>query len=215
MRYAGLMVLPLLLAAAACTETSSAGPATDRHFDQPSPDAWEASPEQKRALKSCVELDSFLIVPVPEGNRPDAIARLENAGAIALDTKSASTVLDVEPERATAQGHIKDLLARYRTWKQRGSNSEFQNWSRYDQDRLDRLEKLDTNPLVPRLTPFLVRAVVKNYSLAGLGASFCGDTLAVSHFSLGHETPPSIRFPFVIFLDHAPTTVVVGWGTAE
>ena len=67
----------------------------------------------------------------------------------------------------------------------------------------------------PNAHPYLVRAVAKNENSGAFEARVCGQTLWISHGSLGHVVPPSARTPLVVFLDEAPTNLFVSWSMAQ
>ena len=61
------------------------------------------------------------------------------------------------------------------------------------------------------LQPYLVRAVTKNETAGIYTAEICGVTLWITHRSLGHIEPPSARQPLVVFLQRAPSKLIVDW----
>jgi hypothetical protein len=67
----------------------------------------------------------------------------------------------------------------------------------------------------PETHPYLVRAVAKNENSGAFEARVCGQTLWISHGSLGHVVPPSTRTPLVVFLGDPPTSLFVSWSMAQ
>jgi hypothetical protein len=176
----------------------------------PAPDSWEDRPPQ--GLQGCTVVDSALLAPVPPAHRPEAIARLENVSVAELDRQQVWALLDLDTA-TDASGSSEDREAT-------GEPSErhryrIGSWDRAERERLDRLRQLEGDPATATLRPFLVRAVAKHEGTGAFFASICKDGLVITHGSLGHSVPPSVRLPVIVFLDRTPMRVFVDWRMAE
>jgi len=181
-------------------------------------DSWEAKDSGPQLTVSCNSVDPSLVAPVPTAHRLAAITSLERVPAIALDRGQTARLLDLEDsdKSISATGRIKTVIGKLKEQKRLELEERIGSWSQSDQERLDRLEALEGSPAISKFKPYLVRAIAKNDYGTGFFVTDCEGSLGVMHGSLGSgPPPPTIRFPLVVFLAHAPKSVWAGWGMAQ
>jgi hypothetical protein len=181
-------------------------------------DAWETKGSGQRLVTPCNSLDPSLIAPVPADRRHSGIASLEGEPIIALDKNQAARFLGLHngDKNISALGRIKSAIQKLREQKRLEIEERIGSWAMSDQERLDRLETLSASSSINGLKPYLVRAIAKNDFGTGFFVAQCGDSLDISHGSLGRgPAPPTIRFPLIIFLDRQPKSVRATWAIAE
>ena len=122
--------------------------------------------------------------------------------------------LGTAPADVTAQAMIKAAISKLAEQKRLELEERVGSWGPMDQERLDRLQRLEASSTLLSLRPYLIRAIAKNEFTGGFWVSVCDDTIFVIHGSLGHSIPPSIRLP-IVFLNSAPDHVYVGWNMAQ
>jgi hypothetical protein len=177
------------------------------------PDSWEARPPP--CPGPWKQIDEVLIVPVPKEHRPEAIAKLQNTSAVPLGARDASALLDLPADSAPERTRVLEAIVQKLDAQRRCKPCDVGPWTPEDQQHLDHLKAVASKPFSAGLRPFLVRAVARNEVTAGFRAATCGDSLVIFWGGLGHSTPPSIRIPVVLFLQHAPKKVYVEWAMAE
>jgi hypothetical protein len=180
-------------------------------------ESWEGDRERRPNPQACAPLNEALVIPVPEIVRREAIARLEVDPVVALDQQKAAHSLQRQnPESRTLASEVMEsAVAELEHRRRRALTERIGSWSMAGQEQLDELTRFVETGTSLTLQPFLVRAVAKNESTGAFVANICGETLLITHWSLGHETPPSIPHPVVVFLDQAPAMVHADWGMAE
>jgi hypothetical protein len=215
--------LLIVLATAACQQSRLVGPSpnsTPQAVHQESPpqrDSWESDPTQLATNPSCVELDRSLVAPVPAVTRADAVAKLDKVSAVALNENETAAILDLKSgvNEASARGRIKSAIAKLEEQKRLELEQRIGSWGPLDEERLAKLQNFGSSGLPAKLMPYLVRGIAKNEFTGGFYVTKCGYDIFVGQGSLGHSVPPSIRLPVIVFLDHLPTNVYVGWAMAE
>lgn len=214
---AQVLARPLLLSIAVALVASCVqGNQVNRpmHGDElmPGADAWEKVMSANVDRRTCFEVSRELIVQVIPEMRQEALVLLELEPSIPLDVQSASRLIG--PQKATISELIDALLWQLENKRIRFVREKKGNWTGFDEGRVDELQAMKRNH--QDLFPYLVRSVAKNESTGGFGARVCAqDTLLVTHFSLGHFVPPSVRVPLVIFLSRAPKAVYAVTGMAR
>src|SRR5262249_33814371 len=121
-------------------------------------DGWENPPPA--GLPECTSVDRSLVFAVPIALRREAIARLENVTIVELTAPALGAVLDL-PVGTTLSGvdPIKNEIERLREQRRAALENHQGSWSIADQQRLDRLWTIMSDPITSNLRPFLVRAV--------------------------------------------------------
>jgi hypothetical protein len=197
---------------------------TDRNAVSPSSgidalsDPWESKGIPPNDEAGCFELDRALIIPVPQDQRAEAIARLESVPALRLDDADAARFLHIvqtQPRQGLVTNFVDKAIANLREQKRKELDERVGSWGPMEEERLTKLVALRDSPHLLDLKPYLVRAVAKNEFTGAFWVTSCDDAVFVMHGSLGHAIPQSQRLPIILFLDHLPKHVYISWAMAE
>lgn len=139
-----------------------------------------------------------------------AIAKLEREALVALNEAEAAELIG--SDRSSAEKIFKLSVARLEQQKEQALNQSIGSWNGTAEMRLENLNRLSKS--AARFRPFLVRTMVVHEGTGAFTLRKCGNSLFISHVSLGAAGTP-IRLPMVLFLADRPHQIYVATGLAR
>jgi hypothetical protein len=136
---------------------------------------------------------------------------LNQSSAIALSAKQAAELIG--PSRSSAADVVQDSVAQLERQRKLALNEHKGSWNAVAETRLEDLRALIKN--MPKLEPFLLRALAIYEGTGGFSAETCGEDIVISHVSLGTAGSKPVRLPVVIFLSRPPKKVYLATGLAR
>ena len=161
--------------------------------------------------------DHYFDAVVPD-KLPSAIRRLSHTPVTPLGDLEAAALLGigVSSSGSVASSFFARAIERMNKTRSDALDHQIGSWSLADQQDLEAMNALVSGPRIKGLHPYLARALAKAPLRSGFAIWICGDSVEViTEFSLPAPNAIALmpdRAAIVLFLDHAPRTVWLGWG---